>query len=95
MTGWSRQEAAGRPMAEVFRILDATSRETIPNPMEMAVGQDRTVHLPSNCILVRRDGSEIPDRGLRRPHSRPGRESYRSGHRFPRRERGPGAWRCR
>ena len=60
MTGWSRQEAAGRPMAEVFRILDATSRETIPNPMEMAVGQDRTVHLPSNCILIRRDGFEIP-----------------------------------
>ena len=60
MTGWSWQEAAGRPMAEVFRILDATSRETIPNPMEMAVGQDRTVHLPSNCILIRRDGLEIP-----------------------------------
>ena len=60
MTGWSWQEAAGRPMAEVFRILDATSRETIPNPMEMAVGQDRTVHLPSNCILIRRDGFEIP-----------------------------------
>ena len=29
MTGWSWQEAAGRPMADVFRILDATSRETI------------------------------------------------------------------
>ena len=40
MTGWSWQEAAGRPMAEVFRILDATNRETIPNPMEMAVGAE-------------------------------------------------------
>ncbi|HVS90118.1 MAG TPA: EAL domain-containing protein [Candidatus Acidoferrum sp.] len=60
MTGWSRQDAAGRPMAEVFRILDATSRETTPNPMEMAVGQDRIVHLPPNCILIRRDGFEIP-----------------------------------
>jgi diguanylate cyclase (GGDEF)-like protein/PAS domain S-box-containing protein len=60
MTGWQLQEAAGRPMAEVFRILDATSRETIPNPMEMAVGENRTAHLPPNCILLRRDGSEIP-----------------------------------
>ena len=60
MTGWSWQEAAGRPMAEVFRILDANTRETIPNPMEMSVEQNRTVHLPANCILVRRDGSEIP-----------------------------------
>jgi diguanylate cyclase (GGDEF)-like protein/PAS domain S-box-containing protein len=60
MTGWSSQEAAGRLMDEVFRILDVTNRETIPNPMEMAVGQNRTVHLPSNCILIRRDGFEIP-----------------------------------
>jgi diguanylate cyclase (GGDEF)-like protein/PAS domain S-box-containing protein len=60
MSGWSWQEAAGRPMGEVFRILDSTRRERIPDPMELAVGQDRTVHLPSNCILVRRDGLEIP-----------------------------------
>jgi diguanylate cyclase (GGDEF)-like protein/PAS domain S-box-containing protein len=60
MTGWSRDEAAGRPMAEVFRVLDATSRKTTPNPMEMAVRQNRTMHLPSNCILIQRDGCEIP-----------------------------------
>jgi diguanylate cyclase (GGDEF)-like protein/PAS domain S-box-containing protein len=60
MTGWSRDEAAGRPMAEVFRVLDATSRQTAPNPMEMAVRQNRIVHLPSNCILIQRDGSEVP-----------------------------------
>jgi diguanylate cyclase (GGDEF)-like protein/PAS domain S-box-containing protein len=60
MTGWSWQEAAGRPMAEVFRILDATTRETTPNPMEKAFVQDRTIHMPLNCVLIRRDGSEIP-----------------------------------
>jgi diguanylate cyclase (GGDEF)-like protein/PAS domain S-box-containing protein len=60
MTGWSREEAAGHPVGEVLRILDATSRETAPDPMKMAVGENRTVHLPSNCILIRRDGHEIP-----------------------------------
>lgn len=60
MTGWSRQEAEGRPMDEVCRMLDAASREAIPNPMAMALGQDRTVHLPPNCVLIRRDGFEIP-----------------------------------
>jgi diguanylate cyclase (GGDEF)-like protein/PAS domain S-box-containing protein len=60
MTGWSRDEAVRKPMAEVFRVLDATSRKTTPNPMEMAVRQDRTIHLPSNCVLIKRDGSEIP-----------------------------------
>ena len=60
LTGWSLQDAAGRPMVDVFQVLDATTRETTPNPMEMAVDQNRIVHLPSNCILVRRDGHEVP-----------------------------------
>ena len=60
MTGWSWQEAQGRPMSEVFLILDAGTRDPIADPMEMAVGRDRTVHLPSNSILVGRDGTEIP-----------------------------------
>jgi diguanylate cyclase (GGDEF)-like protein/PAS domain S-box-containing protein len=60
MTGWARQEAAGLAMADVFHILDATNRLVIANPMEIAVGQNRTVHLPANCILIRRDGLEIP-----------------------------------
>ena len=83
MTGWSLEEAAGRPMAEVFRILDAASRrKPSPNPMEMAVGQNRTVHLPSNCILIRRDGFEIPIEDSVCSHPRPRRAGYRSGHRF-------------
>src|SRR6202166_2030151 len=60
MTGWSRQQAAGLPMAEVCQILDATTRETIPNAMERAVGHNRTEHLPPNCILIRLDRFEIP-----------------------------------
>jgi diguanylate cyclase (GGDEF)-like protein/PAS domain S-box-containing protein len=58
--GWSWKEAEGLPMAEVFRILNAASRETIPNPMLRTVRQDQTLHLPLNSILIRRDGFEIP-----------------------------------
>ena len=58
MTGWSWREAAGRPLAEVFRPLDATTHDPAPDQMEMAVRQDQIVHLPPNCILVRRDGFE-------------------------------------
>jgi diguanylate cyclase (GGDEF)-like protein/PAS domain S-box-containing protein len=60
MTGWSWQEASGHLMPEVLRILSGTSRETIPNPMEIAVRQNRCVHLPANSVLIRRDGFEIP-----------------------------------
>jgi diguanylate cyclase (GGDEF)-like protein/PAS domain S-box-containing protein len=60
LTGWSLQDAAGRPMVDVFQVLDATSRETTPNPMEKAVEQNQVVHLASNCVLIRRDGHEVP-----------------------------------
>jgi diguanylate cyclase (GGDEF)-like protein/PAS domain S-box-containing protein len=60
MTGWSRPDAEGRPMAEVFRILDSVTRETIPNPMDMAIAENRTLSLPANCHLVQRSGAEIP-----------------------------------
>jgi diguanylate cyclase (GGDEF)-like protein/PAS domain S-box-containing protein len=60
MAGWSWKEAAGKPMAEVLRILDATTREAIPDPMQMAVEQNRSMHIPLNCVLIRRDGFETP-----------------------------------
>src|SRR6202023_3990756 len=56
MTGWTLQEAAERPPAESVRIIDATNHETTPNPMEAAVARNQTVHLPPNCVLIRRDG---------------------------------------
>jgi diguanylate cyclase (GGDEF)-like protein/PAS domain S-box-containing protein len=60
ITGWSRQEATGQAMGDVFKILDATTRKATPNRMEMAVRENRTVYLPSNSILIRRDGGETP-----------------------------------
>ncbi len=74
MTGWSRQEADGRPMAEVLQILDASNRQTIPDPMKMVVGENRSMHLPEDCVLVRRDGFEIPIEDSVAPiHDREGR----------------------
>ena len=74
MTGWSAAEASGRPIAKVFRIIDGASREILPNPMELALGQDRTVHLPPNSLLVRRDGLEVPIDDMVSPiHDRTGR----------------------
>ncbi|MGQ0618648.1 MAG: putative bifunctional diguanylate cyclase/phosphodiesterase [Panacagrimonas sp.] len=58
LTGWPRDEAAGRPVEEVFNIVDTTTRCTVPNPMTLAVRENRTVALTPNCVLVRRDGKE-------------------------------------
>ena len=73
MTGWSQQEAAGLPMAGVFRIVAAATRETIPNPMAKAIDRHGTVHLPSDCLLIRRDGLEVPiDAAVSPIHDRQG-----------------------
>jgi len=58
MTGWSRKEAVGRPLAEVFQIIDGATHKPSPNPLELAIRENRAVGLSANCILIRRDGYE-------------------------------------
>jgi diguanylate cyclase (GGDEF)-like protein/PAS domain S-box-containing protein len=60
MTGWSQHDAAGRAMSDVARIVEAGSGEAIANPMELAVAQNRTMNIPSNCQLIQRDGTQTP-----------------------------------
>jgi diguanylate cyclase (GGDEF)-like protein/PAS domain S-box-containing protein len=74
LTGWSREEAAGRPAVEVFRIIDATTRDAARNPMAMAIRENKTVALTPNCVLVRRDGVEAAIEDSTAPiHDRSGR----------------------
>jgi diguanylate cyclase (GGDEF)-like protein/PAS domain S-box-containing protein len=60
MTGWSYLEAASQPMRKILNILDSKTRQTIQSPLEMEAGQSRTMHSSPHCILIRRDGSELP-----------------------------------
>ena len=74
MTGWSWKQAMGRPLAEVFHIIDGATREIAPDPMIQAVRLNKTVGLTANCILVRRDGSESAIEDSAAPiHDRGGR----------------------
>ena len=59
MTGWSRDEARGRPIAEVFRIVDGRTREPLArNPTTLAIEHDKPVGPAANSVLIRRDGRE-------------------------------------
>jgi diguanylate cyclase (GGDEF)-like protein/PAS domain S-box-containing protein len=58
MTGWPHQEALGRPLADIFQIIDGTTREPARNPMDQAMQLDGIVGLTPNCLLIRRDGVE-------------------------------------
>jgi len=58
MTGWSRDEAVGQPLAEVFKIIDGTTRQVAANPAQRAIAENKTVGLAADCVLVRRSGLE-------------------------------------
>ncbi len=58
MTGWSRDAAAGRPLEDVFHIVDRGTRAAARNPLSLAMRLNKTVGLTPNCVLVRRDGHE-------------------------------------
>ena len=74
LTGWSWEEASGRPFANVLRLIDGVTRQPSQNPMDVAIVLDKTVDLSSNCILVRRDGSESAIEDSAAPiHDRDGR----------------------
>ncbi len=55
LTGWPANEALGRPLAEVFQILDAATHERCLNLAELIMRQDENLTLTANCVLLRRD----------------------------------------
>ena len=74
LTGWSRNDAIGKPLAEVLRIVDSDTGKVAPDPLKMAIQENRTVGLTENCILTRPDGSESAIEDSSAPiHDRAGR----------------------
>ena len=74
MTGWLCEEARGRPLSEVFNILDGTTRQVAADPARRAMDEDRIVGLAADCMLVRRDGFECSIEDSAAPiHDRDGR----------------------
>ncbi len=74
MTGWSREAALGRPLAEVFKIIDGKTRAVAPNPAQLAIKEDKTVGLAIDSVLIRRDGFESAIEDSSAPiHNREGR----------------------
>lgn len=59
LTGWAQTEALGRPVGEVFRIINEDTRQpaTIPVDEVLATGQ---IHgLANHTVLIARNGTEI------------------------------------
>jgi diguanylate cyclase (GGDEF)-like protein/PAS domain S-box-containing protein len=56
MTGWRREEARGRPMAEVLRLIESVGSPAVGNALGVATDGEQADF--TNFILVRRDGLE-------------------------------------
>ena len=60
LTGWISQEAAGRPLTEVFHIVNETTRQPVENPALRALREGQIVGLANHTILIDRDRIEHP-----------------------------------
>ena len=58
LTGWPGAEAAGRPLAEVFRIVDAGTRRPVDDPVTLALASGQPVERANHTLLLARDGVE-------------------------------------
>lgn len=59
LTGWLSSEALGQPLPTVFNIADRYTHKRARNPALHAMSENTTVGLAANCVLNRRDGTEI------------------------------------
>ncbi len=59
LTGWPEKEAHGRPLAEVFPIVNQHTRATVKNPVDAVRESGKVVGLANHTILIRRDKQEF------------------------------------
>lgn len=57
LTGWTQQRAIGRPLTDVFQIIDGLTRQPIHDLIPLHTAAN--IPLSAQRVLVRRDGSEI------------------------------------
>ena len=60
LTGWLNDEAVGKPLESVFRIVNEETRKPGENPAVKALREGVVVGLANHTVLIRKDGSECP-----------------------------------
>lgn len=60
LTGWSQHEAAGKPITEIFDIINEKTGRAAENPVEKVLKHGKIVGLANDTILIRKDGKRIP-----------------------------------
>lgn len=58
LTGWSAVESSGKPLSEVFNVINGSTREVVPNVVSKTLEQGRVDGMGRDSILISRDGTE-------------------------------------
>ena len=58
LTGWRNDEAHGKVLADVFNVINGTTREPIPSLVSKAIELGRVDGVGRDSVLISRDGSE-------------------------------------
>ncbi|MEY2158163.1 MULTISPECIES: sensor domain-containing protein [unclassified Rhodanobacter] len=60
MTGWTGTEAQGRPIEEIFQLIDARHGQAVANPLRGAIERNTIVDLAGKTLLRHRHGFDTP-----------------------------------
>lgn len=60
LTGYTLAEARGRPLVDVFRIVNEHTRATVENPTGKVLATGTIVGLANHTVLIAKDGTERP-----------------------------------
>jgi PAS domain S-box-containing protein len=60
LTGWNAKEAIGRPLHEVFDVIDEDTRQPAASPVDRVLREGVVVGLANHTALIARDGTERP-----------------------------------
>lgn len=60
LTGWKSEDAVGRPLDDVFHIINEHTRQPVENPALRALKDGIVVGLANHTMLIAKDGTERP-----------------------------------
>jgi PAS domain S-box-containing protein len=60
LCGWTSEEAKGKPLEKVFRIINEQTREAVDNPVSKVLKENRVIGLANHTTLISKNGKEIP-----------------------------------
>jgi PAS domain S-box-containing protein len=60
LTGWRQADAIGRPIQDIFTIVNEETRQPVPDPVERVLREGVIAGLANHTVLISKAGNETP-----------------------------------